>query len=309
MRRTVLALLAVALLVPTAASAATLYIDPSQGTFGPGDTFSASIRLNTEGDCVNAGEVTVVYPKDILRATDFSRGHSIFSLWVQEPKINNENGTVVFSGGVPGGYCGRIPGDPSLTNVLGKVIFTVTSASQKTAVISIAPTSKLYANDGLGTIITPTIHSGSFTIAEDRQNAEDPWIKEVQSDTIPPDAFEVQVEAIQSIFGAKYYLIFTTVDKQSGLDHFEISEKGAWKSIQSPYELRNQSIHSNIQVRAVDKAGNARLGTYKESVVHVTSNGGETTFFILGLVCLLALLLLARHYLNRRGNHSANDVA
>ena len=95
-------------LVPVFAQAATLYIDPGSGIFGVGDTFVASVRLTTEGDCVNAAGVTLTYPKESLKAVDFSRGSSIISLWVGDPKIDQNAGTVTFEGGVPGGYCGAI---------------------------------------------------------------------------------------------------------------------------------------------------------------------------------------------------------
>ena len=288
------------LLFPALSSAATLYFDPSEGIYGPGDTFAVNVRLNTEGECINAGEITVFYPKDNLRATDFSRGSSIFSLWVTEPTIHPDAGSVTFSGGVPGGYCGRIQGDPSVTNVLGKIIFMVTNSNQKKAALSFAPSSKIYANDGLGTVITPTTHTAEFSLVEKRQNAEDPWLAEVAADTILPDAFVVQVESIPSIFGVKYYLIFTTIDKQSGLDHFEILDRGAWKQIVSPYELRNQSLHSNVQVRAVDKAGNVRLGEYKEGIVVASASGKDSMSFVLILLGVLALLTFVRMYMNRK---------
>src|SRR6185369_401021 len=111
---------------PASASAASLYLDPGSGTYGPGDTFILNVRLNNEGECINAANVVLTYPTASLRAADFSKGGSILSLWVIEPQIDTKAGTVTFAGGIPGGYCGRIAGDPSLTNVIGKVVFTVT---------------------------------------------------------------------------------------------------------------------------------------------------------------------------------------
>src|SRR4051812_20788407 len=39
---------------PFIANAATLYLDPSSGNYGPGDTFIVSVRLQTDSECVNA---------------------------------------------------------------------------------------------------------------------------------------------------------------------------------------------------------------------------------------------------------------
>src|ERR1043166_3587861 len=80
--------LALALLIaaaPFSASAASIYLDPDKGTYGPGDTFIVNVRLNTDGECINAANVELVYPAKSLRAVDFSKGGSIFSLWVTEP--------------------------------------------------------------------------------------------------------------------------------------------------------------------------------------------------------------------------------
>ena len=33
-------------------------------------------------------------------------------------QINKENRTVTFAGGIPNGYCGRVNGDPKLTNII-----------------------------------------------------------------------------------------------------------------------------------------------------------------------------------------------
>src|SRR6185295_6019102 len=139
------------LLVPLPAFAASVYLDPDTGNFGVGDTFVASIRLDNGDECINAAHVEVGYPNDVLKAVDFSRGSSIFSLWVEEPKIDQEHGLVTFSGGIPGGYCGRIPGDPALSNILGKIVFLVTGNTQHSATVSVRENSALYLNDGRGT--------------------------------------------------------------------------------------------------------------------------------------------------------------
>ena len=254
----------VLLIVPPSANAASLYLDPSAKTVGLSETFVVSIRLDPQGDCVNAGKIEISYPAKNLKAVDFSRGNSIFSLWVEEPKIDVEHGLVTFSGGIPGGYCGRIPGDPSLTNVLGKIVFTVIDASAHSANVTISPDSKLYLNDGLGTAVVPEPHDATFTLQATPVSSENPWVKEVDADDTAPDAFDVQVESTRGVFSGKYYIVFTTIDKQSGIDHFEIFEDGGWKRISSPYKLTDQSLTGPIKVKAIDKAGNERLGDYAE---------------------------------------------
>lgn len=259
--------LAVAALLPHAASAASLSLEPATTTYGPGDTFIETVRVDNGQDCINAVNVEISYPTDTLRAVDFSRGDSIFSLWAVEPKIDTDRGTITFAGGIPGGYCGRISGDASPSDVLGKIVFTVASAKAPVAQIRFADGSKAYLNDGQGTPASLATKGATVTLSPVALQTENPWLSEVGKDTTPPQPFDVQVESTLGVFGGKYYIVFSTSDKESGLDHFEIAELGGWKRITSPYLLANQSFLGvgDVQVRAVDKAGNMRLGFYSAS--------------------------------------------
>jgi hypothetical protein len=250
------------ILLPVSAAASTIYVDPQGGTYGRGDTFIALVRIDNEKDCINAAHVEVDYPAQILRAVDFGKGDSIFSLWAEEPVINTEKGIVTFSGGIPGGYCGRIPGDPVLSNVLGKIVFTVTDASQSTADIRIASSSVVYLNDGAATKAILKTAGAHYDIVATPQLSENPWLTSIKDDTSPPDAFDITIESTRGVFGGKYYAVFATVDKQSGIDHYEVLERGIWRRVQSPYELKDQYLHDAIQIKAIDKAGNERMGTY-----------------------------------------------
>jgi hypothetical protein len=299
---------ALLLLLPVSTSAASLYLDPDSGTYGPGDTFIENVRLNTDGDCINAANIVLTYPAGSMRAEDFSKGGSIFSLWVNEPKLDIQNGIVSFAGGIPGGYCGRIPGDPSLTNVIGKVVFTVTNASAGKASIQFSPSSSLYLNDGHGTKVAPTFHNAVVTLAPTKQLSADPWLAEVGADTTPPDAFDVQVESTRSVFGGKYYAVFSAVDKQSGIDHYEMVINGTWQKVTSPHLIDDQTLQSGIEVRAIDKAGNIRLGTYVPGSAPPRETGPED-YAALGLILLLlAAALIARYYLNKRARNTTVDL-
>jgi hypothetical protein len=294
------------LFFPFFVSAATLYLDPASGTYGPGDTFVLTVRLTTDSSqCVNAAEVELTYPREVLRAVDFGRGSSIFSLWISDPKIDDMNGTISFAGGIPGGYCGRIPGDPALSNIIGKVVFTVTSSSSKSALVQFAPTTTLYQNDGLGTVITPHLSSATITIAPTALSSNNPWVAEVSADTIPPVPFDIQVESTSGVFGGHYYIVFSTLDKQSGLDHFDILENGGWKRITSPYELKDQSLRGGITVRAVDKAGNQRLGTYTEGSAPPRHYSLSDILISFGSLVLLFVLIGTYVYLHHRRSRGA----
>lgn len=306
--RRILPLTFVLLMLPSLTSAATLYLDPSSGTYGPGDTFVVNVRLDTKSDgCVNAANIEVAYPKQTLRAADFSRGGSIFTLWISEPQFDLGEGKVIFSGGIPGGYCGRIPGDPAVSNILGKIVFTVISSTEKSAAIQFTPASVLYLNDGLGTKISPALTGSRITIVSTSTLGSNPWLVEVGADTVAPDPFTIQVESTRGVFGGRYYIVFSTVDKQSGLDHYEIYENGAWKKITTPYELRDQSLRGDIQVKAIDKAGNERLGAYTRGSAPPRQYSIED--FLFPSIALIILVVgLSVHFYRRRKTSHDGDV-
>ena len=249
------------------AQAAMLYLDPASGDYGAGDTFVVNIRLDNENECINVADVKTRFPTDLLRVSDFSKGGSILTLWVEEPTIDNTKGIVSFSGGIPAGYCGRIQGDPGLSNILGKIIFEVppeikNNAEPKTARVEILPDSRVLLNDGLGSSAKTTVSSAEFSISPSVSVLKSEWLGQLQKDQILPESFKVILQKNNEVFDGKYYLIFSTVDKQSGLDYFEVFEKGNWRRAESPYLLLDQSLLGEIKVRAVDKAGNERFGEY-----------------------------------------------
>jgi hypothetical protein len=281
------------------ASAASLYLDPSSGTYGPGDTFFVDVRVNNEDTCINAAQVMLSYPRETLKAVDFSRGASIFSLWIEEPFLDTENGVVRFAGGVPGGYCGRTSGDPALSNVLGRVVFTVLQNTAASASINILQSSEVLLHDGAGTKAPLTTHGANITIASSRMQTENPWLQQVHDDTIPPDPFTAIVESTRDVYGGKYYLVFSTVDKQSGIDHFELLERGAWKKVESPYALRDQFLRDDIQLKAIDKAGNERMAAYDPE--SVPERQWAWRDYAVGIAVLLFFLCaLLYHFVRRK---------
>ncbi len=99
---------------------------------------------------------------------------------------------------------------------------------------------------------------------------KDEWKKELEKDNIPPEPFEIEIHQNPLIFEGKYFITFSTNDKQTGIDYYEIHEiPPIWtlkttkpERAGSPYLLKDQSLKSIIKVRAVDKAGNERVAEH-----------------------------------------------
>jgi hypothetical protein len=254
------------LLLPFSVNSAILYLEPSQGEYHQGDTFIVEARIDTEGECINTVKTIVGFPKEILEAKDFSTGNSILTLWLQTPEINQKEGLISFIGGIPGGFCGPLPGEPEKPNLLGRIIFRVVprDVPRGLAEISFKEDSQVLLNDGFGTPAKLTLKEAIFTILPEKAEIpKEEWQEKLAKDDIPPEPFEIKISKDPNIFDGKYFIVFSTTDKQTGIDHYEVKEgKRNWKRAEIPYLLEDQSLKSVIKVKAIDKAGNERIVEY-----------------------------------------------
>ena len=89
--------------LPSDSRAATFLLSPSSGTFSIGSTFSVSILLDTKGQSINALEVALSFPPDMLQIVSPSTGKSVIGVWTDTPNFDNANGKMDLQGGIPGG--------------------------------------------------------------------------------------------------------------------------------------------------------------------------------------------------------------
>ncbi len=272
---------------------AILYLEPSSGEYQPGDTFGLEIKIDTEGECINVVEGNLNFSQDTLRGIDFSQGNSIITLWVKQPEINQESGLISFSGGIPNGYCGRVLGDPKTSNLLGKVIFKVpemmVGESGKLGEVNFLDDSQVFLNDGKGTEAKLIIRGAIFNILTEKLELppKDEWKEEIEKDDIPPESFNIEISRNPTIFEGKYFISFSTTDKQTGIDYYEVKEgEGDWKRGVSPYVLENQKLFDDIWVKAVDKAGNEWIEIVKASRKPLWQ------YILYGILALIGLLVI-----------------
>ena len=313
-------LLAVAILfwagVGTSAQAASLYIDLADSSLQLGDVAVLQVRLDTdeaEQECINtvSGAVDVTGPVDVV---DTSIGSSIVNLWLESPVIETTNAgqKVRFTAGIPNGYCGRIEGDPRVTNVLFEIVVRAATelTDVATATVSFQPETVAYQNDGFGTAASLTTYPISIAVS-DTFGAEivDPWTDRVISDTVPPRQFSIELVQDGETYSGRYYITFNTTDKETGIDRYEILEEplsdveaflwgGAdapWKDVSSPFVLEDQSLSSIIRVKAIDKAGNEYIANLiPDKEIQSVSKNRLTLYLVFGL--LLFILVVAGYW-------------
>jgi len=321
--------LVVFFVMPTFVQAAALYIDPGKSELLRGESLTMAVRLDTDedaGECVNAVDAILTYTENI-EPVDVSIGESILSMWVERPIINKENRTITFAGGIPNGYCGRVTGDPRLTNVLAEIIFrspgfvvggTQSESSSNVAQVNFAPESTAYLNDGRGTKAPLDLYPATITLnSTGGSGTNNLWRDKVNNDRIPPEKFSIFLE--ERDVSGDFYVVFNTTDKQTGIDVYQIMEEpltqfgsfqwgradAPWVEVRSPYTLEDQSLNSIIRVRAIDKAGNEYIANLIPDESLRTLSGEQLLRYLLvglGIVLFTITSVVAYFIIRKRKN-------
>lgn len=142
------------LLSYTFAWAATLSLSPSTGVYTAGQSFTASVIVNTQGAGINAADGAIKFNPAELSVVAISKG-AIFNLWTAEPSFSNSAGTISFSGGNPTGYSGS-----------NGTILSITFRAKNAGTSKVNFTSgSVLAADGRGTNVLTSMGGGTYTIA------------------------------------------------------------------------------------------------------------------------------------------------
>lgn len=248
----------VAMLLPQAASAASLTLRAMPSVIGAGDSVLIMVTIDSSVPA-NAFSGALRYPSDMLEPIGVSDGNSIVSMWITRPNMSvSGEGSIPFAGITPGGFSGD-------NGMLFSVVFKAKKAGSATVALSAL---QVLRNDGVG---------GAEAVIADRLTLpirETPSGGYVQpADITPPEPFAAYMGTDSNLFGGRAYLAFSTADKGSGIDHYRIAESRlpsfllrwfplTWSAQESPYEIQDQRLTSSVYIEAVDREGNARLSVY-----------------------------------------------
>ena len=208
------------------------------------------------------------FPSEMVSVDSINYGNSILSFWPEAPH-KTSGGVISFSGVTPGGYAATSKG------LLFSVVFKSLkegsvdlSLSDYMALKNDGEGSKVSLSSGTSSIVVTPVSSSITTSAgtDASKNLSQEAI--VAKDGEAPETFIPLVGDHQDIFDSKYFIVFSTTDKISGIDHYEIQESvwnyaapSSWVKAESPYLLRDQKLHSYVFVKAFDRAGNTRMET------------------------------------------------
>lgn len=249
--------LACTLLAPLTAQGARLILSSESLTPSANRELKLILQLDPEGKSVNAveGRITIAGNYSIQKVTG---GNTIINLWVQKPEI--QNGEVVFSGIIPGGYTGNLAADWEgyKPGTVLELYVTPRNTGQIEATIRNA---RVLLSDGRGTEAPLTVHN--FSAFVDKETGAAPSAPR-QKNAQPPNHFVPRVFHDPNVLDDKWLVAFATTDEQSGIDHYEIMERysrfdirqffthNTWIVAQSPYELKNQRRDNYVFVKAVN---------------------------------------------------------
>jgi len=249
----ILSALLLGLVLPQFVFAADIFFEAKINEVRIGEQFEVNLFVNTPEEGINAFEGEITFPNDLVKVEEIRDGNSIVNFWIDKPEV--QNGAIVFSGITPGGFQGN-------KGLFFSVVFETKSEGVARFEINDA---RVLRNDGTGSQAVLTIAPFEMTISSEASVVV-PVVTKVK-DIELPESFAPEISRDESIANGKWFVVFATQDKASGIDHYKIKETqqrflyifSKWISGESPYVLQDQELKSYVFIKAVDKAGNERI--------------------------------------------------
>ncbi|MBU2101253.1 hypothetical protein KKH05_00820 [Patescibacteria group bacterium] len=258
-------------------NAATFSFDTPIQDLGLGQRIEVKVLLDSGGEALNAVEGLINLSSSILAIDTINDANSIISFWSERPKIN-EKGTISFAGIIPGGW------NESNGFLFSFVITALDEGSPSLTFNNLMA----LLNDGMGT--RTSARGGTINLQINRGTPLVNYINPV-NDKTSPEAFDIELSTSTSLFSGDYFIAFSTLDKNSGIDKYEVVEtpwriwnqgRADWTPVESPYRLNDQSLKSYVYVRAIDRAGNWQIAVLPPE---------KSLFRFLNVIIVLALLV------------------
>jgi len=283
-------LIALLALAPQSVFASRLVAIPQSAATGLGQEMRIDIVIDTEIENVNAVSGSVVFPEPVsdVRIED---GQSVIGQWLEQPNFDEELQTITFAGIVPNGFKG-----------LG-VVFSLFVVAHDEGEVSIdIREPSLLKNDGKATLVAIEDSRTTFSVVKKL----DITLPKAIKDTTAPLAFAPVIARSNDLFDGDYFVMFTTLDSNSGIDRYEILEspkklterdlrrrENNWRIIENPAPLQDQALSSYIYIKAVDRAGNTQLA----SLLPVSESSQQGAFNnYLGFGILIVLVVAGSYW-------------
>ncbi len=148
------------ILNPHSAQAAKVYFSPMQAEIAEGASFVTEIRLDTEGENINAVDFQITFPFNILEIVELNIGGSVLSLYPVKPEYSNMLGSVSLQAGAPNGFEGD--------GLVARIFFK--AKNKGSAAVRFSENSEAYLSDGFGTAAVLERIAANYTVGERRDD-------------------------------------------------------------------------------------------------------------------------------------------
>lgn len=165
-----------------AAQSAQIYFI-GEADVSPGSIFNIDLLIDSASD-INALEMELQYPQDIIESVGFDNANSIISLWQTKPKVLN--GKIEFSGGMLKPWQGN----------KGQILKLQFKAKKEGKANVVLVKNNLYLADGKGTIYVPQVKNFTVEVKEQGREVLAPSASFTESEV--QMEVEKEVEAIES---------------------------------------------------------------------------------------------------------------
>lgn len=275
--------------------AASFFWSPDKVEGSAGAELRLGLFLDTEGEEINALEGKISFPLDNLELKEIRDGGSLISFWLDKPSLPrdcpNNICSLSFSGIIPSGYSGK------QGLLLSLVFLSKESGSGEISLNSL----KALKNDGLGSEAQLKYKNLAFNLLSSELGivefvspggpTGEILAENAREDKTPPELFQAELVRDPLLFEGRWVLVFSTQDKNSGLDHYEVKEgRSDFVLASSPYLIKNQKLNRDIKIKAVDRSGNEQIITVPASsqLNFYKQNRG----YLILVLCLLLLVVV-----------------
>ncbi|MFH1246674.1 MAG: hypothetical protein V1489_02795 [Candidatus Liptonbacteria bacterium] len=247
-----------------------------------------TLFIDTGGQSINTVEVRLDFDPRSLQVLSTDDTGSVIPLWPKPVSFSNKEGTINIEGVVPGGYAGAS----------GKILeIRAKSLSQGIPDISISKANALL-NDGKG-----TLSEARFAITHTNKVAN--LNVQTASSSASPAFIFPKIGSDPQLFGGKYFIAFAANGQVAAINHYDVAEVPAgdsddgpiqWRVAESPYALKDQSLRSNIFIRAIDADGNTTVAEIPAPNYRADKYTSDGSYVFIGIaVLLLAIYVLRRN--------------
>lgn len=259
-------------------NAMSLYFEKPETDIKVGDTTILNVYLDSGDSEVNGieGVIKVTGPVSI---SNLNVAGSVFSLWPNKPSLSGDE--ISFVGGSTSGFFGK-------KNKVFSIIFKAGDIGNVNISLKQAD---VFLNDGKGTKIVALGVKQNFEILKSDNQNTNQLSDLILNDKIPPESFKIDLGQDLSINDGKYFISFYSTDNESGINRYEVRENNL-PSVRTgnSYVLGDQTLKGNVEVRAIDNAGNIRTET-----INLNKYNSKNSLFyivILAIITLLTVLTL-----------------